>query len=79
MTAREAFYEQRRADLCNRIAINEKLEESYRQRGEVRLAHSAYKEAERLKRQFRDLCAEFTTVTVIDVSDAHTFTAEGTI
>lgn len=78
MTAREAFYEQRKADLYNRIYLYKKLEESYRKSGEVMMAHRAYKEAERLEKQLKDLAGENATVTA-NPDDELSFNAEGTI
>lgn len=67
----KAFFDQRFADLQNRIIISESLEESYRKRGEMRSAQYEYQKQKRLKKELHELVLEYAELSEIK--------AEGTI
>lgn len=67
----KAFFDQRFADLQNRIIISETIEESHRKRGEIRLAQNEYQKQKRLKKELHDLVLEYAELSEIK--------AEGTI
>lgn len=67
----KAFFDQKYADLQNRIIISETLEESYRKRGAMLSAHAEYKKQQRLKKELHALVMEYAELSEIK--------AEGTI
>lgn len=67
----KALFEQKFADLHNRIIISEGLEETYRKRGQMRLAQFEYQRQMELKKALRDLALQYAELSEIK--------AEGTI
>lgn len=63
---KNAFFEQRKADLKNRIAINKQIEETLRKKGEVKQAHETRKLITKLEQQMKDLYQKYAVEEIKD-------------